>query len=109
MSWGLRRPSPSASTPSTDHVDGMNSIGPTAQSNRASPSSSPASVSRIHGVEKRPSGRTPTMPGVATPSSSRELPPMRPWSDSTRPIAAISSHRRWQEASAALLSVSARR
>ena len=34
MSWGSRRPSPSASTPTTVQVEGMNCIGPTARSNR---------------------------------------------------------------------------
>ena len=33
MSWGSRRPSPSASTPTTVQVEGMNCIGPTARSN----------------------------------------------------------------------------
>ena len=36
------------------------------------------------------------MPGWATPWASSELPSVRPWSDSTRPIAAISCQGRWQ-------------
>src|SRR4051794_24316287 len=48
------------------------------------------------------------MPGWATPSASRLLPLVRPWSDSTRPIAAISCQERWQLLSAELMTVSAR-
>ena len=47
MSWGLRWPSPSASTPTTDQVEGMNCIGPTARSKVVSWSYWPASVSVI--------------------------------------------------------------
>ena len=50
MSWGSRRPSLSASTPTIAQVDGMNCIGPTARSNLVSPSYCPASVSRINVV-----------------------------------------------------------
>src|SRR3954463_6078044 len=48
------------------------------------------------------------MPGRAMPWESRVLPLVRPWSDSTRPIAAISCQERWQLLSAALITVSAR-
>ncbi len=40
-----------------------------------------------------PSSGGPKMPGVATPSELSTLPPNRPWSDSTRPIAATSAQR----------------
>ncbi len=46
--------------------------------------------------------------GVETPSASREVPPKRPWLDSTRPIAAISCQLRLQDSSAELMTVSAR-
>ncbi len=59
MSWGLRWPSPSESTPTTDHVDGMNCIGPTARSNSVSPSSAPASVSVMVVVPREPSSGMP--------------------------------------------------
>ena len=42
------------------------------------------------------------------PPSVSELPFARPWSDSTRPIAATSCHGRWQLRSAALITVAAR-
>src|SRR3954452_19890133 len=48
------------------------------------------------------------MPGRAMPLESRLLPLVRPWSDSTRPIAATSCQERWQLLSAALITVSAR-
>ena len=47
MSCGLRLPSLSPSTPTTDQVDGMNCIGPTARSYFLSESYCPASVSVI--------------------------------------------------------------
>jgi hypothetical protein len=59
MSWGLRSPSPSASTPTTDQVDGMNCIGPIARSNFASESYWPASVSEIRLVPWLPSRAMP--------------------------------------------------
>jgi hypothetical protein len=68
----------------------------------------PASVSTISVVPLAPLSATPKMPGVARPLSSRVLPSARPWLDSTRPIAAISCHGRWQLGSAALMTVSAR-
>src|SRR4051812_46130140 len=108
MSWGLRCASPSASTPTTDQVEGMNCIGPTARSYFASESYWPASVSAIRDVPFLPVSATPKMPGRATPLSSRLLPLVRPWSDSTRPIAATSCQGRWQVLSAELMTVSAR-
>ena len=48
------------------------------------------------------------MPGVATPSALSTLPPKRPWSDSTRPIAATSGQDRWQSGSASAITASAR-
>ena len=86
----------------------MNCIGPTARSHRASASYWPASVSLIACVEFLPLSAMPKMPGSATPSSVRVLPLARPWSDSTRPIAATSCHGRLQEGSAELMTVSAR-
>src|SRR6478735_7187276 len=108
MSWGLRWASPSASTPTTDQVEGMNCIGPTARSHVLSASYWPASLSEISVVPSAPLSGGPKMPGCATPWASRVLPLVRPWSDSTRPIAATSCHERWQAASAELMTVSAR-
>src|SRR6476646_2460455 len=48
------------------------------------------------------------MPGRAMPLASRWLPLVRPWSDSTRPIAATSCRGRLHVLSAALMTVSAR-
>ena len=48
------------------------------------------------------------MPGSATPSSLSELPPKRPWSDSTLPMAAISCQGISHDLSAELMTVSAR-
>ena len=54
MSCGLRLPSPSPSTPTTDQVDGMNCIGPTARSYCLSWSYWPASVSATFWVPLLP-------------------------------------------------------
>jgi hypothetical protein len=86
----------------------MNCIGPTARSNRVSPSYCPASVSTICEVCARPLSGLPKMPGSATPIGESWLPLARPWFDSTRPIAATSCHGRWQVRSALLMTVSAR-
>ncbi len=59
MSWGLRLPSLSPSTPTTVQVDGMNCIGPTARSNFLSESYCPASVSVIRWVLLRPLSAMP--------------------------------------------------
>ena len=59
MSWGLRRPSLSPSTPTTDQVDGMNCMGPTARSYVVSASYCPASVSVIRWVLLRPLSAMP--------------------------------------------------
>ncbi len=64
MSCGLRLPSLSASTPTTDQVEGMNCIGPTARSHFASESYWPASVSGMTAVLLLPSSAMPKMPGV---------------------------------------------
>ena len=48
------------------------------------------------------------MPGSAMPLSVSTLPFARPWSDSTRPIAATSCHGMWQPWSAASITVAAR-
>ena len=108
MSCGLRSPSLSASTPTTDHVDGMNWSGPTARSKRRSWSSSPASESRSRAVAPRPSRRGPKIAGLATPLPLRVEPACRPWSDSTRPRAATSSHRSPQSGSAVARTEAAR-
>jgi hypothetical protein len=68
-------PSLSPSTPTTDQVEGMNCIGPTARSQRESESYWPPSVSEIRCVPLLPLSGIPKMPGVATPSSPRVLPP----------------------------------
>ena len=108
MSCGSRRPSPSASTPTTVQVDGMNCIGPTARSKRWSPSSRPASVSPMREVAPWPVSRGPRIAGCTTPSAVIKAPPKRPWLLSTWPIAAISCQVRWQEGSAWRITVSAR-
>ena len=108
MSCGSRRPSPSASTPTTVQVDGMNCIGPTARSKRWSPSSRPASVSPMREVAPRPVSRGPRIAGCTTPSAVIRAPPKRPWLLSTWPIAAISCQVRWQDGSAWRITVSAR-
>ena len=59
MSCGLRLPSPSPSTPTTDQVEGMNCIGPTARSKSLSLSYWPASVSLILAVPLVPSSGMP--------------------------------------------------
>ncbi len=86
----------------------MNCIGPTARSYFASASYWPASVSLTSRVLCVPSSGMPKMPGRAMPLASRWLPLVRPWSDSTRPMAATSCHGRLQVLSAALITVSAR-
>ena len=101
MSCGLRSPSGSASAPTVCHVPGMNCIGPTARSYVASPSQRPPSESVIRAVLRVPSNWMPMMPGRATPSSPRRLPPNDPWLDSTRPIAATRAHERLHPGSAA--------
>ena len=108
MSCGLRWESLSASTPTTDQVEGMNCIGPTARSYFASESYWPASVSAMVAMPLLPSRAMPKIPGVATPSAFSVLPLARPWLDSTRPIAATSCQDRLQVLSAALMTVSAR-
>ncbi len=85
----------------------MNCIGPTARSNRPSPSQRPPSVSVIRAVPREPSSAMPTMPGRATPSVPSRLPPNEPWADSTRPIAATRAQSRWHDGSPAASSCSA--
>ncbi|KQY60397.1 hypothetical protein ASD11_13180 [Aeromicrobium sp. Root495] len=109
MSWGFFLPSPSASTPTAFQVPGMNCMGPTARSKTWSLSRPPLSVSLILAVLFLPLSGRPKMPGVATPSPSSELPPVRPWLDSTRPMAATRFHGSLQASSAWPSSVSARR
>ena len=72
----------------------MNCIGPTARSQVVSPSRLPPSVSAIAATGPLPLRGTPRMAGRATPSLASTAPPYRPWSDSTRPIAASSVHGR---------------
>jgi hypothetical protein len=94
MSWGSATPSPSASRPCRDHVEGMNCMGPTARSQVRSRSHRPASVSRM--LAYGPPSRTgPYTAGTARCCLSRLRPAKEP--DSTWPMAASSRGSRWQD------------
>jgi len=56
-----------------------------------------------------PSSRMPMIAGWATPAEFSWLPPKRPWSLSTRPMAASSAQSMWQLGSAELIKVAALR
>jgi hypothetical protein len=107
MFCGSLTPSPLPSTPAKRQVLGMNCMGPTARSKVVSRSSKPWSVSVILAVPFDPSSGMPMMPGWATPAESSWLPPNRAWLLSTRPMAPTSGQSRWQEGSAALISLAA--
>lgn len=85
---GSALPSPSASRPQRAQVPGKNCMGPTARSSPASPSRRPPSVSVTRAVPPLPSRRGPTMREVMPGSCPGVAPRLRPWSDSTLPIAA---------------------
>jgi hypothetical protein len=79
----------------------MNCIGPTARSYAGSPSRRPPSVSRITAVPF-PFSWMPMIRGADRPSVCSTAPAKRPWSDSTRPMAATSDQSMPQPAGAAV-------
>src|SRR6476469_5914063 len=84
---GSAVPSPFPSRPASCHVEGMNCMGPTAWSHRASPSRAPASESGI-AAKPSPLRLGPTIGPLAWPVAVRLPPPYVPWPDSTKPTAA---------------------
>ncbi|HEX5532256.1 MAG TPA: hypothetical protein VFX33_00780 [Actinomycetales bacterium] len=91
MFWGSMTPSPLPSLANARQVAGMNCIGPTARSNVGSPSSRPPSLSPMRATPT-PLRTGPLIEGMAIPAAVIMLPPKRPWSDSTRPMAASTGH-----------------
>jgi hypothetical protein len=87
MFCGSIRPSLLPSLAKVRQVPGMNCIGPTARSKLVSPSSRPPSLSLMRATPA-PLSTGPRIEGCTTPSALIMLPPKRPWSDSTLPIAA---------------------
>ncbi|MFD2399059.1 hypothetical protein ACFSVJ_22915 [Prauserella oleivorans] len=75
------------------HVPGRNCIGPTARSQRVSPSRRPRSVSGIARTPGEPSSGTPMMDVPGSPSSPMP-PPSSPCRDSIRPMPASVAHDR---------------
>ena len=85
----------------TPFVVAMNCIGPTAWSHLGSPVALPPSAAGTATVPFVPSSAGPRIGGTTSPLASRLPSPLRPWSDSMRPRAAMPHQARRQPVASA--------